>query len=36
MAETENFSKSQIVTLKHIQKKGFAAFLRVDEKPKSP
>lgn len=24
MAETENFSKSQIATLKHIQKKGFA------------
>lgn len=36
MAETEKFSKSQIETLKHIQKKGFAAYRRVDEKPKSP
>ena len=36
MEEIEKFSKSQIETLKHIQKKGFAAFLRVDEKPKSP
>lgn len=35
MAETEKFSKSQIETLKHIQKKGFAAYRRVDEKPKS-
>ena len=34
MAETEKFSKSQIETLKHIQKKGFAVFQRVDEKPK--
>ena len=24
MVETEKFSKSQIATLKHIQKKGFA------------
>lgn len=36
MAKTEKFSKSQIETLKHIQKKGFAAYRRVDEKPKSP
>lgn len=36
MAETEKFSKSLIETLKHIQKKGFAAYRRVDEKPKSP
>lgn len=36
MAETEKFSKSQIETMKHIQKKGFAAFRRVDEKPKCP
>lgn len=35
MAETEKFSKSQIETLKHIQKKGFAVYRRVDEKPKS-
>lgn len=36
MSETEKFSKSQIETMKHIQKKGFAAFQRVDEKPKCP
>nr|DAI40204.1 MAG TPA: RNA polymerase alpha subunit [Caudoviricetes sp.] len=30
MAETEKFSKSQIATLKHIQKKGFAAYQRID------
>ena len=36
MAETDKFSKSQIETMKHIQKKGFAAFRRVDEKPKCP
>ena len=30
MAETEKFSKSQIATLKHIQKKGFAAYQRVE------
>ena len=36
MAETEKFSKSQVTSLKHIQKKGFAAFRRVDEKPKCP
>lgn len=36
MAETEKFSKFQIETLKHIQKKGFAAYHRVDEKPKFP
>ena len=28
MAETEKFSKSQIETLKHIQKKGFAGYHR--------
>ena len=28
MAETEKFSKSQIATLKHIQKKGFAGYHR--------
>lgn len=36
MAETEKFSKSQIETLKHIQKKGFAGYRRVDGKPKRP
>lgn len=36
MAETEKFSKFQTETLKHIQKKGFAAYHRVDEKPKCP
>lgn len=30
MAETEKFSKDQIATLKHIQKKGFTAYQRVD------
>lgn len=30
MAETEKFSKDQIAALKHIQKKGFAAYRRVD------
>lgn len=30
MAETEKFSKDQIAALKHIQKKGFAAYHRVD------
>ena len=29
MVETETFSKSQIATLKHIQKKGFAGYRRV-------
>ena len=29
MVETEKFSKSQIATLKHIQKKGFAGYRRV-------
>ena len=28
MSETEKFSKFQIETLKHIQKKGFAAYHR--------
>lgn len=32
----DKFSKSQIVTLKHIQKKGFAGYRRVDEKPACP
>lgn len=36
MAETEKFSKSQIVTLKHILKKGFAGYHRVDGKPARP
>lgn len=36
MPETENFSKDQIVTLKHIQKKGFAGYRRVDGKPACP
>ena len=31
MKETEKFSKSQIATLKHIQKKGFAAYHRRDD-----
>lgn len=30
MAETEKFSKDQIAALKHIHKKGFAAYSRVD------
>lgn len=30
MAETEKFSQDQIAALKHIQKKGFAAYQRVD------
>lgn len=34
MAEIEKFSKSHIETLMHIRKKGFAAYRRVDEKPK--
>ena len=36
MSETEKFSKFQIETLKYIQKNGFAAYQRVDEKPKCP
>lgn len=36
MAETEKFSKDQIATLKHIQKKGFAGYQRVDGKPACP
>lgn len=36
MAETEKFTKSQIATLKHIQKKGFAGYRRVDGKPDCP
>lgn len=30
MAETENFSRDQITTLRHIQKKGFAGYRRVN------
>lgn len=30
MVETEKFSQYQIAALKHIQKKGFAAYRRVD------
>lgn len=30
MAETEKFSKDQLTALKHIQKKEFAAYRRVD------
>ena len=30
MAETEKFTKDQLLALKHIQKKGFAAYRRVD------
>ena len=33
--ETEKFSKSQIETLKHIQKKGFAAYHRRDDETKA-
>ena len=36
MSETENFSKDQIATLKHIQKKGFAGYQRVDGKAACP
>lgn len=36
MAETEKFSKDQIATLKHIQKKGFAGYQRADGKPACP
>ena len=31
MKETEKFSKSQVTSLKHIQKKGFAAYHRRDD-----
>ena len=31
MKETEKFSRSQIEALKHIQKKGFAAYHRRDD-----
>lgn len=30
MAETEKFSKDQLTALKHIRKKGFVAYRRVD------
>lgn len=36
MAETEKFSKSQIATLKHILKKGFAGYRRVDGRAACP
>lgn len=36
MSETENFSKDQIATLKHIQKKGFAGYRRVAGKAACP
>lgn len=36
MEEIEKFSKSQIITLKHILKKGFAGYHRVDGKPARP
>ena len=35
MEETEKFSKSQIETLKHIQKKGFAAYHRMSDGTKA-
>ena len=31
MTVTEKFSKSQIIALKHIQKKGFAGYHRRDD-----
>ena len=31
MKETEKFSRSQIEALKHIQRKGFAAYHRRDD-----
>lgn len=36
MAETEKLSKGQIVTMKHILKKGFAGYRRVDGKAACP
>lgn len=30
MSETEKFTKDQLMALKHIQKKGFAAYRRID------
>lgn len=35
MEQTEKFSKSQIEALKHIQKKGFAAYHRRDDGTKA-
>ena len=35
MEGTEKFSKSQIEALKHIQKKGFAAYHRSDDGTKA-
>ena len=36
MEETEKFSLSQIRVMKHIRKKGFAGFHRVDGKAAYP
>ena len=36
MAGTENFSKDQIATMKHILKKVFAGYRRVDGKAACP
>ncbi len=36
MAGTEKFSKDQIATMKHIMKKGFAGYRRVDGKEACP
>lgn len=36
MAGTEKFSKDQIATMKHILKKGFAGYRRVDGKAACP
>lgn len=33
MAETEKFSKDQIATIKHILKKGFAGYRRMNGTP---
>lgn len=35
MEEKEKFSKSQIATLKHIQKKGFAGYHRMSDGTKA-
>lgn len=36
MAGTEKFSKDQIATMKHILKKGFAGYRRVEGKAACP
>lgn len=36
MAGTEKFSKDQIATMKHILKKGFAGYRRVNGKAACP